>query len=286
MNKIETNIIICGDSKEVLKKMPNNSIHLCCTDGPYMIDFMGKEFDKSKDNIVEDIDFWKEVLRVLKPGGYLLSFGGTRTYHRMVTAVEKAGFEIRDMIEWVYASGFPKSLNVQKSMKKRGLNGSAWKGYGTALKPAHEPICVARKPLSEKSVVDNVLKWGTGSLNIDDCRIPYESEDAKSQVGSTKKYKSGFSSVKGWQKGNDNVVIGNKQGRFPANILVQDDVLNDGRITKSISHLRKNKVGSKIYGGGQGIPPINDPSGPHDSGSFSRYFDLDKWYEKQIKSIK
>jgi len=150
---------------------------------------------------------WAECLRVLKPGGHLLSFGGTRTYHRMASAIEDAGFEIRDMIEWVYGSGFPKSLNIGKAVDKlqgneREITGtrikkagdmtsgnfkrggdypdkeltdtkgtSEWEGWGTALKPAHEPICMARKPLAEKSVAENCLKWGTGGINIDESRV-------------------------------------------------------------------------------------------------------------------
>ena len=154
---------------------------------------------------------WAECLRVLKPGGHLLAFSGTRTYHRMASAIEDAGFEVRDMIEWVYGSGFPKSLNIGKAVDKlqgneREVTGerevldirnghgreygsamfagektgkiihqetkgtSEWEGWGTALKPAHEPICMARKPLEAKTVAENCLKWGTGGINIDESR--------------------------------------------------------------------------------------------------------------------
>src|SRR5690606_36781505 len=120
----------------------------------------------------------------------LLAFGGTRTYHRMACAVEDAGFEVRDCLMWLYGSGFPKSLDVSKAIDKKlgaerevvGPNpyssppatpeAKQWEGWGTALKPAFEPIILARKPLSEATVAENVLKWGTGALNIDGCRIP------------------------------------------------------------------------------------------------------------------
>src|SRR5271166_6779320 len=142
-----------GDCLDLLSQMPADSIDSCVTDPPYGLEFMGKAWDRG----VPGVEIWKPILRVLKPGGHLLSFGGTRTYHRMACAIEDAGFEIRDQIQWLYGSGFPKSHNVGN-------------GWGTALKPACEPIVVARKPLSEKTVAANVLKWGTGALNIDGCR--------------------------------------------------------------------------------------------------------------------
>jgi len=209
---------------------------------------MGKKWDNS--GIAYNVDMWKECLRVLKPGGHLLSFGGTRTYHRMAVAIEDAGFEIRDMIEWIYASGFPKSLNIGKAVDKKlgteypkntlmsgndsmiGGNytrntieiqnekAKKYEGMGTATKPAHEPICFARKPLSEKTIVDNVLKHGTGGINIDDCRIPYESDDIPKDV--KEHYSKRVTTIT-----NDNTpeFKANNQGRFPANIVCQDDAL-------------------------------------------------------------
>jgi len=181
--------LMLGDNIESLKKLPDNSIDSVVTDPPYGLSFMGKKWDHD----VPSVDFWKEVYRVLKPGGHVLSFGGTRTYHRMVVNIEDAGFEIRDQIMWLYGSGFPKSHNIGKAVDKlqgnerevvgkyqhpdgsgerkakaavrSGVtdmgseNGVDWnkpltkgnspyEGWGTALKPANEPICVARKPLS------------------------------------------------------------------------------------------------------------------------------------------
>ena len=152
--------LIQGDCLEKMKELGDNSIEAIVTDPPYGLGFMGKEWDE----LPPGKEVFEECLRVLKPGGYLLSFGGTRTYHRLACAIEDAGFEIRDMIEWVYGSGFPKSLNVGKQIE-------GWEGWGTALKPAHEPICMARKPIAEKTVAKNVLKYGTGGINIDESRV-------------------------------------------------------------------------------------------------------------------
>jgi len=173
------NTIINGNSLDVLKTFEDNSIDSIVTDPPYELGFMGKAWDST--GIANNVELWQECLRVLKPGGHLLAFSGTRTYHRMACAIEDAGFEIRDQIQWLYGSGFPKSLNIGKSVDKLqgneredvgeskrhggGIvgNGSSyelppttpnitkgtseWEGWGTALKPANEPICMARKPL-------------------------------------------------------------------------------------------------------------------------------------------
>ncbi|MCW3503226.1 site-specific DNA-methyltransferase [Burkholderia cenocepacia] len=147
-----------GDCRDVLKTIADRSIDAIVTDPPYEIGFMGRDWDRS--GVANDVAVWAECLRVLKPGGHLLAFSGARTYHRMACAIEDAGFELRDQIMWIYGSGFPKSKN---------LDGD-WNGWGTALKPAHEPICVARKPLVG-TVEANVLAHGTGALNIDACRI-------------------------------------------------------------------------------------------------------------------
>ena len=131
--------------------------------------FLGKEWDGG--DIAFDPMTWSLCLGLLKPGGHLIAFSASRNYHRMAVAIEDAGFEIRDQIMWIYGSGFPKSHNIGKQIDDEDF------GWGTALKPAHEPIVLARKPISEKSIADNVLKWGTGGINIDGCRI--EGNDAK-----------------------------------------------------------------------------------------------------------
>ena len=249
--------LMLGDNIESLKKLPDNSIDSIVSDPPYGLSFMGKKWDYD----VPSVEFWKEVYRVLKPGGHVLSFGGTRTYHRMVVNIEDAGFEIRDQIMWLYGSGFPKSLNVGKAVdklqgNKRDVVGknpnhrktagllelgfqdgkesstitkgtSPWEGWGTALKPANEPICVARKPLSEKSVAENVLKWGTGGINIDGCRIDSINNEHH-RPGVVKK-------AGNFQNGVDKEWMPtNAEGRFPANIILECicDELEDGPTIK------------------------------------------------------
>jgi len=154
---IDKTILYTGDCLIVLKDMPDSSVDSIVTDPPYGLSFMGKHWDYD----VPSEEIWRECLRVLKPGGHLLAFAGTRTQHRMAVNIEDAGFEIRDMIAWVYGSGFPKSHNLKDD----------WQGWGTALKPAMEPITVARKPLIG-TVAANVMQHGTGAINVDACRIP------------------------------------------------------------------------------------------------------------------
>ena len=142
--------------------MPDACVDAVVTDPPYGISFMGRKWDYE----VPSTEIWEQCLRVLKPGGHLLAFAGTRTQHRMCVNIEDAGFEIRDMIGWVYGSGFPKSQNLGKKLE-------GWDGWGTALKPALEPITVARKPF-KGTVANNVLTHGTGAINIDECRVGTE----------------------------------------------------------------------------------------------------------------
>jgi site-specific DNA-methyltransferase (adenine-specific) len=144
-----------GDCRDVLRDYPADHFDSIVSDPPYGLTFMGKGWDRG----VPGAEFWQEALRVAKPGAHLLAFGGTRTFHRLTVAIEDAGWEIRDCISWLYATGFPKSHN------------GPW--GGTALKPAWEPVIVARKPLSG-TVADNVLRYGTGALNIDGCRVGAE----------------------------------------------------------------------------------------------------------------
>ncbi len=150
--------LLHGDCLDKLKEMDDNSVDAIVTDPPYGLSFMSKKWDYD----VPSVEVWRECLRVLKHGGHLLAFAGSRTYHRLVVNVEDAGFEIRDQIMWVYGSGFPKSHNI-------GHKAEEWQGWGSALKPSHEPIVVARKPLIG-TLVANVLEHGTGGLNIDACR--------------------------------------------------------------------------------------------------------------------
>lgn len=246
--------LVLGDSLEKLKEIPSNSIDSIVTDPPYELGFMGKKWDSS--GIAYNVELWKECLRVLKPGGHLLAFGGTRTYHRMTCAIEDAGFEIRDCIQWIYGQGFPKSHNIAKAINKAagvefkevaatgvgfmnsendGYNNTIhqleqtgnsteeaeqWGGWGTALKPANEPIVVARKPLSEKTIAANVLMYGTGAINVDASRVggPHLRSDEGSGRGIDDK------NEKVYGKGIGGIVSkGNEAGRWPANILFDEE---------------------------------------------------------------
>lgn len=197
-------MIFLGDTLETLTKMADNSVDSIVTDPPYGIKFMAKKWDYE----VPSVEVWKEALRVLKPGGHLLSFAGSRTQHRMCVNIEDAGFQIRDMIAWVYGSGFPKSLNIGKTV-------DPFEGWGTALKPALEPITLARKPLSEKTIAANVLKWGTGGINIDGCRVGLDGE--KPPTGSAKRIyaKNQYAKNGGYGDNKETSLL----GRFPANLI-------------------------------------------------------------------
>ncbi len=194
-----------NDCLKLLKTFPDNGVDSIITDPPYGLKFMNKKWDYN----IPSIEIWEECFRVLKPGGHILVACGTRTQHRMACNIEDAGFEIRDLIAWIYGSGFPKSLNIGKATEN-----SEWEGWGTGLKPSMELFTLARKPLSEKTIAENVLKWRCGGINIDDCRI--ETKDTYS-------YKKCGGSSFGINKGIDNTreypSKNNPLGRFPANII-------------------------------------------------------------------
>jgi DNA modification methylase len=199
-----------GDCIEVMRSMPDNSVDAIVTDPPYELGFMGKSWDNT--GIAYQVGLWQEVLRVLKPGGHLLSFGGTRTYHRMACAIEDAGFEIRDQIQWIYGSGFPKSLDIGK---QDGCED--WQGWGTALKPANEPIVLARKPLIG-TVARNVLEWGTGGLNIDGCRVGTEEIKERTSIEPKRISDGIYGDYNETMRFNGNGTS-NCLGRFPANVI-------------------------------------------------------------------
>jgi site-specific DNA-methyltransferase (adenine-specific) len=260
-----------------------DSIDSVVTDPPYGLKFMGKDWDHG----VPGKHFWKEILRVAKPGAFLLAFGGTRTFHRLACAIEDAGWEVRDCIMWVYGSGFPKSMNVQQAINKaaRGDDEGEWQGWGTALKPAWEPIIVARKPLIG-TVVDNVLRYSTGAINIDASRIPANGD--KLGGGAEKKTTPDQKGNWGWKRPwmddkkmqeahaarvRVNVVKGEKIGRFPANII------HDGS-EEAVAPFPKNNPGCKTpssakctskYRPDQGEYQGQGPIYP-DNGSAARFF--------------
>lgn len=213
--------LLLGDCLDKLKELDDNSVDSIITDPPYGLSFMGKKWDYD----VPSQEIFEECLRVLKPGGHLLSFAGSRTYHRMTVRVEDAGFDIRDQIMWIYGSGFPKSHNIGKKVDE-------YEGWGTALKPAHEPIVMARKPLSEKTIVDNVLEWGTGGINIDDSRVgtderTYDLKGGENINKLSREGKGDSDDAKGmgaYGLGAKQISIGTKtvEGRFPANIIFDE----------------------------------------------------------------
>lgn len=301
--------LLQGNCLEEMGKFEKNSVDSIVTDPPYGLSFMGKNWDHG----VPGEPFWREALRVAKPGAYLLAFGGTRTFHRLAVAIEDAGWEIRDTVMWVYGSGFPKSQNISKAIdKKKGserkvvgfdkkkyrpyntMRGNSeewsrpwqddenakikraqitvpttkeaqqWDGWGTALKPAWEPIILARKPISEKTIAENVLKWGTGAINIDDSRIITNEETRRTKSGGkydSEKYNAFNSRI--------------HQGRFPANLLHDgsDEVVKLFPVTEN--SYRPNAV-NKNYGHSKNINigggKVEKQWGHNDSGSAARFF--------------
>jgi len=305
-------MIINGDSMEVLKTLDENSVDSIVTDPPYGLSFMGKAWDHS----VPSAELWQEALRVLKPGGYLLAFAGTRTQHRMAVNIEDAGFEIRDMIAWVYGSGFPKSHNIGKAVDKiqgneREVTGerevpdirgdaygtmndkqggsynslkiqdtkgsSPYEGWGTALKPSLEPITVARKPLSEKTVAQNVLEWGTGGINIDGSRVEIPEGDDSGWSGSHAVPPSGSATDAFGVHKFKEVCRDKPTGRFPANLIHDgsDEVVglfpDTGKGNGKPYSYAGTEYGNKETSMFNGDKP-QAPSNRNDSGSAARFF--------------
>jgi len=285
---VELNKVICGDCLEVMRGMEDNSVDCVVCDPPYGLSFMGKKWDYD----VPSVAIWRECLRVLKHGGYLLSFAGTRTQHRMAVNIEDAGFEIRDMIAWVYGSGFPKSLNIGKAVDKLqgnerepdkytganfknnvyGKGNSPYEGWGTALKPALEPITVARKPLEKGlTVAENVLKWGTGGINIDGCRVEGKKEWGSGHINFAQKHAERNELA---EQESFNRKERENEGRFPANLIHDgsDEVVGLFPNTKSgnlnSGHKRGDGTGNSFMGGGGTV--VGNYGG--DSGSASRFF--------------
>jgi DNA modification methylase len=310
-----------GDCREVLASLPDCSVDSVVTDPPYELGFMGKSWDAS--GIAYNVELWAEVLRVLKPGGHLVAFGGTRTYHRMAVAIEDAGFEIRDSLHWVYGSGFPKSLDVSKAIDKvngaegqfgepksaahagwidrgrmRGDNGheghqrpwmddpeavdrnarqylpatdaaKQWEGWGTALKPAHEPIVLARKPLIG-TVAANVLEHGTGGLNIDGTRVGTD-------AGWSYPNGAGGNTFHGQDRRNEPEM--SSGGRWPANVIFDTEA---GALLDEQSGESKSPPIGSVCKSGTGQMPLKArqlerPNGHGDSGGASRFFTSIDW---------
>lgn len=335
--------ILHGDSRDVLKGLPDASVDACVTDPPYSLvsiqkrfgsanaaackagvyarasaGFMGKTWDTGETAF--DPAFWVEVLRVLKPGGHLIAFGGTRTYHRLVCAIEDAGFEVRDQLAWLFGSGFPKSHSISKAIdkaagahrevvgrhvqsKQQRTNGTSlnvardlerggktlawqhditapatdearqWEGWGTALKPAHEPILLARKPING-TVAANVLQHGTGALNVDGCRIGIdeaERETIDSRSGAFAGRSDGWGQVGFRPEGERFKSHG--QGRWPANVLHDGsaEVVEAFPDTDSGGGPAVGTPRSKVNTYGDPTVSLTPPKGAN-SGSAARFF--------------
>lgn len=305
-----------GDCLEIMPTLEAEFVDSVITDPPYGLSFMGKNWDHG----VPGVPFWEAALRVAKPGCHLLAFGGTRTYHRLMVAIEDAGWEIRDCIMWVYGSGFPKSHDVSKAIDKaagagraivglrgysspdirgnssngRGISGPEnegrdrlnvpitapatdaarqWEGWGTALKPAWEPIIVARKPLAG-TVAENVLKYGTGGMNIDGCRVAgddaqwYRPTPADPKQWSPRTYAQDIWSKENMAKGKPET--GGNQGRWPANLIHDgsDEVVGLFPVTES--HPGKSQSFSGRKTSMFGIGGCGETAA--DSGSAARFF--------------
>jgi site-specific DNA-methyltransferase (adenine-specific) len=281
-----------GDSLELLKDIKSDTVDCMVTDPPYGISFMNKDWDKA----VPDIAIWKECLRVMKPGAFAFVMCSPRSdvQAEMIIKLKEAGFEVGfSPIYWVYVSGFPKSMNISKAVdRKRGysseeaerLSGSY---AGFQPKPAVEVIIVAMKPLSEKTYVDQALKNGKGITWLNDGRIPYQSDNDKDGAVWGKDAEI---SVYGWaggkdHKGENDGRLSSDKGRFPANLLVQDDILDIGvnKPSKILDISRLPAVGKNgIYGH---YKQENTLRGYDDSGDLSRYFSLDAWYSKNIEDL-
>jgi DNA modification methylase len=256
--------VYLGSCLDVLPTLADNSVDSIVTDPPYELGFMGKSWDNS--GVAYNVEVWRECLRVLKPGGHILAFGGSRTWHRLAVAIEDAGFELRDSIAWIYGSGFPKSLDVSKAIDKAAgverqkvkyiprpetsgtMMGSSesrpwiekareqgfyeadgpdavtddakkWQGWGTALKPAFEPVVVGRKPFAKSSTVAaNVLEWGVGGLNVGGTRIGTESR-VNSPAGNKAEGNSYNMSVNGMPQDVEAKVA---EGRWPSNVMLDE----------------------------------------------------------------
>ena len=191
--------ILCGDNVEILSTLEENSIDICITDPPYGMEIAGAGWDKD----VPPAETWQEVLRVLKPGAWCLSFCSPELYHRMATKMEDGGFVIRDMVMWMITTKMAKA---------------------NKLKPAHEPVAVAQKPISESTIKANIERWGTGTINIDDNRIPWDKEVPKNWTGGQNRRAFGKHTESTAEQPNEQRVEGNPNGRYPSNIVGLFDI--------------------------------------------------------------
>jgi len=308
MSRLDNDQIITGDTFDELPSLSENSVHAIVTDPPYGLAFMGRDWDDFEPKEYQEwCEEWaREALRVLKPGGHMLAFSGNRTHHRLFTGVEDAGFEIRDTVTWHYGSGFPKALDVSKAIQKaNGVEPEAindatdngmfaddseyndcynrhempepegaaerWDGFKTALKPATEYVVVARAPLSEGTVAENVQTHGTGALNIDGCRVEHDVEPNKTKR--SEKYDM-RSMGGGDMEPQDGLSTPKPEGRYPSNVVFDEQAAE--ALDREVGDSSDGGTGNtepaaygEVYGGygeGHETPSYDDSGGP------SRYF--------------
>ena len=301
--------LIHGDSVKELKKFDDNSVDLLCTDPPYGYGFMGRDWDK----VLPDINIFKECFRVLKPGSmaFVMSAPRSDVQYRMAEMLEKVGFRIDyTPIYWTYASGFPKAMNMGKMLDKVGRDKKELDGSyaGFQPKPAVEVVIVAMKPIDKKGYLEQAEDNQKGVTWFDDCRIPFEESDTPKggygamdigigKPGETQDYRKttkrkprtegSVFKTSGFKSENNDTAEASPMGRFPANLLVSDNVLDDGKITKSTGGRSGNKKGIGTYGiyGKFESDVRNEDPGFGDSGGYSRYFSLDSWFQKNIKQL-
>lgn len=306
------------DCRHGLALLPDNSIDAVLTDPPYELGIMGHAWDRS--GIAYDVAMWREALRVLKPGGHMLAFSGSRTYHRMTCAIEDAGFEVRDSIMWVYGSGFPKSLDISKALDKlhgaerqvvgqqyRAATGrdegygfgesfditapatliaQLWEGWGTGLKPSHEPICVARKPMAADTVAANVMAWGVGGINVDGCRIAIDPVADASQLRTMSV--SQHDGADGWgmntTRANPAARVLGEEGRWPANFIHDGspEVLAMFPETGPSSVRKANGPEQYGYRGGERAPV--DRGHVDNGGSAARFYQQCQWTQDDLEA--
>ena len=310
-----------GDCRELLASLPDGSVDAVVTDPPYELGFMGQQWDST--GIAFDIGLWREVLRVLKPGGHALVFAASRTYHRLACAMEDAGFEIRDQIDWVYASGMPHGSDAAMLVNRERLNArkgqpsdtftqlpvigehaaapggvpgerfqardnlirepsdaaTPYAGWNSGLKPAHEPICLARKPL-DGTLAHNLLEHGTGALHVDACHIPVSASDraayeARWARGITDRLKKG----RVYDTFNKGVSGAPGEGRFPPNMLFDEPTARELDRQSGVTVSRKGKPRASVKPG-EGWGMTHTGAEYDDMGGASRSFPVFRYASK------
>ncbi len=270
-------LVYNDDCLYTLTTLGDNSIDSIVTDPPYELKFMGNKWDAT--GISFRVDVWEKCLTVLKPGGFLLSFGSPKNIHRMICAIEDAGFIIKDCIQWLYGTGFPHGQNIGKKVE-------GYEDWHTSLKPACEIIVVAQKPISEKNIADNVAKWGTGAFNIGACRISHN-EPLKTTNRKSRSIDTVYTDANcGMDNSNNHIASANPSGRFPTNVIIDEEVAieldKQSGITKSSGGQSNNmfRSDSRIYRKGVDNIIKSDP-GYGDVGGASRFYYCSKASKKE-----